>query len=187
MRFSLVAPAVVIASSASSSAFAVDYLTADQAARLMFATADSFDASPVVLTIEQQALLEAQGMKRWPKTVQARTARRAGATLGHVVTDSVIGRSELIDYAVGLSLDGKITQVEILSYRESHGAEIRLSSWRRQFVGREASASMRVGEEIANISGATLSCTHVTDGIHRIVAVMAMATRLQGGSKVNAR
>jgi len=34
-----------------------------------------------------------------------------------------------------------------------------------------------VGDDIANISGATLSCTHVTDGVRRIVAVVALARR----------
>jgi hypothetical protein len=32
-----------------------------------------------------------------------------------------------------------------------------------------------VGDDIANISGATLSCSHVTEGIKRIVAVVAVA------------
>jgi len=34
-----------------------------------------------------------------------------------------------------------------------------------------------LGDDIANISGATLSCTHVTDGVRRIVAVVALARR----------
>jgi hypothetical protein len=32
-----------------------------------------------------------------------------------------------------------------------------------------------VGDDIANISGATLSCTHVTDGVRRIVAMLQVA------------
>ena len=32
-------------------------------------------------------------------------------------------------------------------------------------------ANLRIGEGIANISGATLSCTHVTDGVRRIAAI----------------
>ncbi len=104
-------------------------------------------------------------------------ARKAGVALGHVVTDEVIGKTELIGYAVGLATDGTIKQVEILSYRESHGYEIRLPAWRRQFVGKGPGASLRVGDDIANISGATLSCAHLTEGVRRIVAVVAMARR----------
>ena len=106
-----------------------------------------------------------------------RVARRGGATLGFVVTDAVVGKVELIDYAVGIALDGSVRQIEILSYRESHGFEIRLAAWRKQFVGRSASSALRIGDDIANISGATLSCTHVTDGVRRVVAVVALARR----------
>ncbi len=104
-------------------------------------------------------------------------ARRGTATLGVVVADAVIGKFELISYAVGIDTEGAIRQVEILSYRESHGGEVRLPAWRRQFVGKTAAAPLKVGEDIANISGATLSCTHVTEGVRRIVAVVALARR----------
>jgi Na+-transporting NADH:ubiquinone oxidoreductase subunit NqrC len=87
-----------------------------------------------------------------------------------VVVDSVIGKFEQIDYAVALDASGKVVSVEILAYREGHGGEVRMPSWRNQFVGRTAADPIRVGSDIANISGATLSCTHVTDGVHRIVA-----------------
>jgi len=71
-----------------------------------------------------------------------------------------------------------VRQIEVLSYRESHGHEIRLPAWRKQFVGKDASAPLRVGDDIANISGATLSCSHVTEGVRRIVAVIDLARHL---------
>jgi hypothetical protein len=175
LRFLLATSALVAA--APPAAFAVDYLTADQAARLMFPDADAFEARDVVLDAAQLQALDAHGVParstRWPVLA----AKRAGATLGWVVTDRVIGKVELIDYAVGLATDGSVKQVEILSYRESHGYEVRLPAWRRQFVGKGPGSALRVGDDIANISGATLSCTHVTDGIRRIVAVVEAARR----------
>jgi Na+-translocating ferredoxin:NAD+ oxidoreductase RnfG subunit len=176
MRLVLAAVAVA-AAAAPSGAFAVDYLTADQAAKLMFPEADSFEARTVALDAAQLQQLAAQGVRGRSASWAVRVARRAGATLGFVVTDDVIGKVELISYAVGMALDGSVKQVEILSYRESHGFEIRLPAWRRQFVGKDGTAAIRVGEDIANISGATLSCAHVTDGVRRIVAVMALARR----------
>jgi len=93
------------------------------------------------------------------------------------VVDDVIGKFELISYAVGIGADGAVKQVEILSYRESHGHEIRLPAWRKQFVGKTSAAPVQVGEDIANISGATLSCKHVTDGVKRILSVLELARR----------
>ena len=159
------------------SAFAVDYLNADQAAKLIFPDADAFEARNVTLDAAQLQQLDARGVRGRSANWPVRVAKRAGATLGFVVTDEVIGKVELIGYAVGIALDGTIKQVEILSYRESHGFEIRLLAWRKQFVGKSGTSTLRIGDDIANISGATLSCTHVTDGVRRIVAVVALARR----------
>lgn len=175
MRVVLAASALLAA--APTSAFAVDYLSTDQAGKLMFPDADAFESRTVVLDAEQLQQLEASGVRGRSANWPVRVAKRSGATLGFVVVDEVIGKVELITYAVGISMDGSIKQVEILSYRESHGFEIRLPAWRKQFVGKGTSSALRVGDDIANISGATLSCTHVTDGTRRIVAVIALARR----------
>ena len=160
---------------APASAFAVDYMNAEQAAKLMFPQADRFESRTVALDAEQLRRLETAGVSARSARWQVRVAQRDGATLGYIVVDDVIGKFELISYAVGIGSDGAIRQVEVLSYRESHGHEIRLPAWRRQFVGKDSSAPLRVGEDIANISGATLSCSHVTEGVKRIVAVIDLA------------
>lgn len=158
-------------------AFAVDYLSADQAASTVFADADRFEARELSLDAAQLQQLAAAGLParsaRWP----LRLAWRGSSLLGVMVVDAVIGKYELINYAVGVAADGRVRQVEILSYRESHGHEIRLPAWRRQFIGKSVAAPIRVGDDIANISGATLSCQHVTDGVRRIVAVVDLARR----------
>ena len=169
--------ATVAAALAPASAFAVDYLSAEQAARLMFPEAERFEAHDFTLDAAQLQRLGAQGVRarsaRWP----VRVAQRAGAALGFVVVDEVVGKFELISYAVGIGLDGAVKQVEVLSYRESHGQEVRLPAWRRQFAGKTAASPLRVGDDIANISGATLSCTHVTEGVRRIVAIVDLVRR----------
>jgi Na+-translocating ferredoxin:NAD+ oxidoreductase RnfG subunit len=162
---------------AASSAFAVDYLGADDAAKLMFPDADHFELRELQLDAAQMKRLDERGARarsaRWP----VRVAQHGGRTLGYVVVDNVVGKFELITYAVGLTSEGAVQQVEILSYRESHGHEIRLPAWRRQFVGKTATAPLRLGDDIANISGATLSCQHVTDGVRRIVVLVEQARR----------
>ena len=174
MRIVLAAATVALAPA---SAFAVDYLSAEQAAKLMFPDAERFESREITLDAAQLQQLGAAGVRarsaRWP----VRVAQRGGATLGFVVVDEVVGKFELITYAVGIALDGAVKQLEVLSYRESHGHEIRLPAWRRQFVGKTAASPLRAGDDIANISGATLSCSHVTDGVRRIVAVVEFARR----------
>lgn len=176
MRIVLAAGAAALAS-APTAAFAVDYLSADQAARLMFPDADAFEQRTLALDAAALQQLESQGVRGRSAQWTVRLAKKDGALLGVVVADDVIGKTELISYAVGIALDGSVKQLEILSYRESHGHEIRLPAWRRQFVGKGPGSALRIGDDIANISGATLSCQHVTDGVRRIVAVVAHARR----------
>ena len=95
MRIVLAASMVAMVA-APLSAFAVDYLSAEQAARLMFPDADTFEPRAVTLDAAQMQQLGAQGVRarsaNWPVLV----ARRAGAALGFVVTDNVVGKVELI-------------------------------------------------------------------------------------------
>jgi Na+-transporting NADH:ubiquinone oxidoreductase subunit C len=170
VSYALVAPAGALIAPAP--AFAVDYLTVEQAQRVLFPAADAFEPHEYSLEASLLEQLRSQlghGLREhWPLTV----ARHDGAPLGVVVMDDVIGKFERITYAVAVGTDGLVKGIEILSYRESHGFEIRLAGWRRQFLGKGPGSALRLGEDISSISGATLSCQHVTDGVRRIVGVV---------------
>jgi len=90
---------------------------------------------------------------------------------GWFIVDEVLGKHELITYAVAVDGQGRVHGIEILEYRESHGGEIRDAKWRGQFVGKSAADPLRLDRDIRNISGATLSCRHVTDGVKRLLAL----------------
>jgi hypothetical protein len=91
------------------------------------------------------------------------------STGGIFVADHVIGKHLYIDYAVSI-VGGRVQRVDILAYRESYGGEVRSPSWLAQFVGKTGSSPLKVGNDIRNISGATLSSIHVTEGVKRILA-----------------
>ena len=166
---------LVAASVSAASAFAVDYLSAEQARKLFFPTAAQWESKTFALTPEQlQSVAKLAGLPaRSAAWSLAHAQDDKGKYLGSVVVDQVIGKFEMISYAVGLDVKGAVVGIEILSYRESHGAEIRLPAWRRQFAGKTLAQPIKGGEDIAIISGATLSCNHVTDGVRRNVAVLA--------------
>ena len=162
----------------SSSAFAVQYMTVEEAQRAMFSEATAFKESSVRLSPEQ--MIEVQKLAGLPArsaSWRVFTAYKGSTLLGYVVIDDVLGKYELISYAVALNLDASVKQIEILNYRESHGLEIKNSAWRKQFVGKTVQNGIRPGDDIANISGATLSCAHVTDGVRRVAAVMQVSQK----------
>jgi len=148
----------------------------EQAQRVLWSSAENFQPMALTLGERELASISLQSETRVPKQFSPRVweAQGAGKRLGWVVTDRVIGKYDLIDYAVGFAEDGVVTGVEILAYRESHGGEIRQAGWRRQFKGRKGPQSMRFADDIKNISGATLSCQHVTEGIQRLSALVGL-------------
>jgi Na+-translocating ferredoxin:NAD+ oxidoreductase RnfG subunit len=96
---------------------------------------------------------------------------------GYFFFDHVIGKHLYIDYAVALEADGRVRRVDILAYRESYGGEVNDSSWLGQFVGKTSHSALQINGDIRNISGATLSSTHLTEGVKRVLAFHASHLR----------
>jgi hypothetical protein len=149
------APAAALVS-VTSAAHAVQYLTLPQAQKLAFPSATQF--------------VETQPGRAWK-------AQAGGRTLGLFVFDHVIGKHLFIDYAVALDPGGRILRVDILQYRESYGGEVRQASWLAQFVGKTSASPLAINQDIRNISGATLSSHHVTEGVKRILAAYGHGVR----------
>jgi Na+-translocating ferredoxin:NAD+ oxidoreductase RnfG subunit len=170
----LVPPAMI----AAADCLAVQYLTVEQAQRVLFPDASDFEARPVVLDSAQIAAIEsATGVAVRTPRHDVWAARRDAALRGWFVVDEVIGKHELITYALALSPEGRILGIEVLAYRENYGYEIRNPAWRAQFAGKSRADALTLDSDIRNITGATLSCRHVTEGVRRLLAVHALALR----------
>jgi Na+-transporting NADH:ubiquinone oxidoreductase subunit C len=168
-RWFTLLPAAIVA--AAGPAHATTYLSTQAAQRLMFPAASAFADRSVTFTPEQRkAIARASGVAVHEKGQAIWEARSPAGRLGWFIVDRVLGKHELITYAVALDPTGAIRDVEILDYRETYGGEIRNEHWRRQFVGKRQGAALKLDGDIRNISGATLSCRHVTDGIKRLLA-----------------
>lgn len=88
---------------------------------------------------------------------------------GWFIADQVVGKHEFIPIALGIDAHGAVKDIEILEYRESYGDEVRNSKWRAQFTGKTAASPLELTDDIQNISGATLSSKHITDGVRRLM------------------
>lgn len=152
-------------------AFAVQYLTADQARRQAFPEASEFRIAAASRERLARAIApEFAAPPGWaPHVVEALAG---GKRLGWVVVDQVIGKTDAITFSVAIDAGGAVRSLEILEYRESHGGEVRNAAWRRQFVGKHAADRVALGADIRNISGATLSCRHVTEGVRRALLLV---------------
>jgi Na+-translocating ferredoxin:NAD+ oxidoreductase RnfG subunit len=150
-------------------AHATVYLTVEQAQQLLFPGAE-FVADNRTITPEQEREIErASGVSVRNRTLNLWRV----STGGWFIVDQVIGRHDNIPYAIGLDADGAVRGIEILEYRESYGGQIREPLWRAQFIGKRNGAPLALNRDIQNISGATLSCRHIADGVKRLLATHA--------------
>ena len=142
------------------------YLSVEQAQKVLFPDAQ-FVSDFRVLTAEQERAIE----KDCGINVRNRNMRIwRVSTGGWFILDEVVGRHENIPYALALNADGSVKGIEILEYRESYGGQVRDVLWRAQFIGKRHGAELTLTKDIQNISGATLSSRHITDGVKRLLA-----------------
>jgi Na+-transporting NADH:ubiquinone oxidoreductase subunit C len=159
-------------------AYATQYLSVEAAQRIAFPSATQFVAAHVVYRPADVAAIEKlSGQKVRTRGEQVWRALADDQLLGFFVVDYVIGKHLVIDYAVALDPSGCVGHVEILEYRESYGGEISNRSWLSQFVGKTSRDPLELDQDIRNISGATLSSRHVTEGVKRILALYETCLR----------
>lgn len=146
------------------------FLSLAEAQRILFPGA-SLTPAPVTLTSDQVAAIEAES----GVTVRSRQVRAWRASTGAwLIVDEVLGKHEFIPFALAIDRSGAVRGIEILEYRESYGDGVRDAGWRAQFTGKRHGAGLRLGEDIRNISGGTLSSRHVTDGVKRLLSTYAV-------------
>lgn len=92
------------------------------------------------------------------------------STGGKFIVAQALGKHEMITFALGLNANGSVKGIEIMTYNESYGYEVRNASWRQQFVGKTANSALSLGVDIKNISGATLSCKHITEQVKQLLS-----------------
>jgi Na+-translocating ferredoxin:NAD+ oxidoreductase RnfG subunit len=153
-------------------AFGAEYLAIPQAQAALFREADQFIAAPIALTDEQQdAIKKLSGQRQRTKQQAAWRAMRGSELLGWFIVDDVVGKHEFITYAAAITPDGHVRGIEILVYRETYGFQIAEAQWRDRFRNKTLQDAFKLDQDIPNITGATLSCRNVTNGVKRLLAL----------------
>ncbi|WKE64552.1 FMN-binding protein [Gallaecimonas kandeliae] len=160
----IAAPAVV----------AADYLTVNEAQQELFPGASFADAKVKLSEAQMDAIQDQAGVRQRFEQQPVWRAEKDGQQVGWFMVDNVIGKHEFITYALATDMAGKVLGIEVLSYRETHGGQIRQPIWRGQFLGKTLASPIRLGKDISNISGATLSCRNVTDGVRRLLTLQKL-------------
>lgn len=148
------------------------YLSREQARAILLPG----ETQPLSLTLtkKQRRQIEQESGVEVPESTLDAWRRSDGSWL---IFDTVEGRYEAIDIAVAVDAEGTARGVEILTYREIYGYEVRSPEWRRQFHGKSAQSKLKVDKDIANLSGATISSQSITRGVKRLLHTWKIVLR----------
>ena len=149
------------------------YLTEEQALKLLFPKSQQVRAEELRLTPDQKARIQERiGWKFPEESFRAFKAESNGKADGYVVLQETIGKHRPITYLVGVTPDGKVSDIEILVYRESKGSEVRMKRFNSQYEGKTTLDPIRINKDIINITGATMSVRSVSAGVKRALVLV---------------
>jgi hypothetical protein len=149
------------------------YVTAEQVQKILLPH-KQLNQAPIIISEDLQEKMRAASSIRHPFRGDRIWKASDGSWL---IIDEVIGKHEMITYAVAINPNGSVLGLEILEYVESYGYEVAEAGWRKQFVGKTAHDPIKLNQDIQNIGGATLSCKHITDGVKRVAVLYDLALK----------
>lgn len=133
----------------------------EAAVRAIFPDAERIEAKDVLLTEEMVERIEELARARVrERLVTFYTARRAGAVQGYAVIHSHVVRTKRETLSIAFEPDGRIRKIVVLAFLEPD--EYRPSDrWLAQFQGKGTADRLASGDDIAPITGATLTARGV--------------------------
>jgi len=136
----------------------------------------------------QRRSVERRLGRRLPRAEYTFYVAATGARVdGYALFDEERGQHELISLATFFDARGRVTDVEVVAFREPYGDGIRGRRFRRQFVGRNGQSGFRPGRDIDAVSGSTLSSRAMTIAVQRATVLLEQAMIADGAGSSLAR
>ena len=149
------------------------YLTEEQALKILFPQSQQVRVEELRPTSEQKVRIQERIGWKFPEdSFRAFKAESNGKIDGYAVIQETIGKHRPITYIVGVTPDGRVSDVEILVYRESKGGEVRIKRFNSQYEGKTVQDPIRINRDIINITGATMSVRSVSAGVKRALVLV---------------
>ena len=139
------------------------YLREADAARAMFPESTASVRKTLDLSdAEVAGISKALGRRIEMRSYPYLEVRAEKGLAGIIVILDVLGESQPITFAVGITVAGALQDVQVMVYREPQGEAIHEKRFRKQFVGKRSNDPITLDKDIDAISGATISSRSAT-------------------------
>lgn len=144
------------------------FLTEEEALKLMFPSSERIRKDTLRLTEEKKAQIEERIGWKFPEESFEVFIGETGTQIdGYALIQNTIGKHKPMTYMVGIDNRGRISNVELLVFREARGSEVRTKRFNVQYEGKTCLDPVRINKDIINISGATMSVRSMSAGVKR--------------------
>lgn len=152
------------------------FMKRDEALKTAFPDADSIEKTKIFLTREQISEIESLARAKLDSRLYViYEGKRGGESLGYAIIDTHHLRTKSETVMFVINPDGTLRQAEILAFFEPP-EYMAGDKWVDLFDNKGAGDSMKLGKDIPNITGATITANSLTSSIRRVLAVFNVAT-----------
>jgi hypothetical protein len=147
------------------------FLTEEKAVKLMFPNSERIRKELLRVPTDKKMMIEERIGWKFPEDAFEVYIGETGTQVdGYALVQNTIGKHKPMTYMV--DAHGRVSNVELLVFREARGSEVRTKRFNVQYEGKTASDPVRLNKDIINISGATMSVRSMTAGIKRVLVLV---------------
>jgi FMN-binding domain. len=149
------------------------FLTEEEALKLMFPKSEQVKRDLLRIPMDKKAAIESRIGWKFPEdSFDVYVGETGGHVDGYAFVQNTIGKHKPMTYMVGVDAQGRVSNVELLVFRESRGSEVRTKRFNVQYEGKTVQDPVRINKDIINISGATMSVRSMSAGIKRVLVLV---------------
>lgn len=149
------------------------FMSEDDGVKIMLPKSERVRKDVVKLSPEKKAQIEERIGWKFPEESFDIYIGETGTQVdGYALVQNTIGKHKPMTYMVGVDNKGRVSDIELLVFRESRGSEIRQKRFNTQYEGKTVLDPVRINKDIINISGATMSVRSMSAGIKRVLVLV---------------
>ena len=149
------------------------FLTEEEAIKLMFPKSERITKDLLRVPTDRKPAIEERIGWKFPEDAFEVYIGETGTQVdGYALVQNTIGKHKPMTYMVGVDNRGRVSNIELLVFREARGSEVRRKRFNAQYEGKTVFDPVRINKDIINISGATMSVRSMSAGIKRVLVLV---------------
>lgn len=149
------------------------FYTEQEAVEKLFPKADKFDSKKIILNDEQRGRVAKRvGHDLFEASFDVFIAKKGSKILGYAIAGEELGKFRAITSMVAIDPKGKVLDVVVMIYRESHGEDVKRKRFLYQYKGKSIKSPVRINKDIMTITSATISVRSMNRQVRKVISVV---------------